>query len=139
MSKVDSVSLVERRRILDGVAASGPARDLPEDIKEDAVAACTFSINARDGYSIPVRSYIPRSHAAANPRPLLVYLHAGGFLFGDLESGDLNCRVLAARLHLSVLNVDYRLAPTWPFPYGVNDSYDAVEWVGDFPAVPNNC
>lgn len=58
-----------------------------------------------------------------------MYLHLGGFLFGDLESGDLYCRVLASRLDLSILKVDYRLAPEWPFPHGVNDSYDAVEWV----------
>ena len=62
-------------------------------------------------------------------RPLLVYLHSGGFLFGDLESGDLNCRTIAMRLNISVLNVSYRLAPKWPFPHGLNDSYDATEWV----------
>lgn len=89
----------------------------------------TFAIKARDGYEIPVRSYIPRSSSTAKKRPLLVYLHSGGFLFGDLESGDLNCRTIGMRLNISVLNVSYRLAPKWPFPHGLNDSYDATEWV----------
>lgn len=82
-----------------------------------------------DGHYIPVLSYVPTSDTSPNSRPVLVYLHLGGFLFGDLESGDLYCRVLASRLDLSILKVDYRLAPEWPFPHGVNDSYDAVEWV----------
>ncbi|KAH6652734.1 Alpha/Beta hydrolase protein, partial [Truncatella angustata] len=88
----------------------------------------TFTIKARDGYDIPVRSYIP-CQGGAESRGLLVYIHAGGFLFGDLESGDFNCQILASRLNLTVLNVDHRLAPKWPFPYGVNDAYDAVQWV----------
>lgn len=88
----------------------------------------TFTIKARDRHDLPVRSYIPLS-GDPERRPVLVYLHAGGFLFGDLESGDLNCRVLAARLNISILNVGYRLAPKWPFPAGVNDAYDATEWV----------
>lgn len=77
-----------------------------------------------------MRSYVARTDRPdSRGRPLLVYLHAGGFLFGDLDSGDLNCRVLAAKLNIAVLNVGYRLAPKWPFPHGVNDSYDATEWV----------
>ena len=100
----------------------------------------TFAITARDGYQIPVRSYVPSSASESESkpsshRPVLVYLHAGGFLFGDLESGDINCRTLAARLDISVLNVGYRLAPKWPFPYGLNDAYDAVAWVSLFPSL----
>lgn len=100
---------------------------MPDDIKEDLIAVHNFTITARDGYEIPVRSYIPKLTQESSP--ILVYLHAGGFLFGNLESGDMNCRILATRLNLSVLNVDYRLAPKWPFPHGLNDSYDVTEWV----------
>jgi acetyl esterase/lipase len=89
----------------------------------------TFTIKARDGHEIPVRSYVSNASVPLKSRGVLVYLHAGGFLFGDLDSGDLNCRVLATRLNLGILNVGYRLAPEWPFPSGLNDSYDAVEWV----------
>ncbi|KAK3339653.1 Alpha/Beta hydrolase protein, partial [Lasiosphaeria hispida] len=102
---------------------------LPQDVEPSSVSVQTFTIAARDGHEIPVRSYIPgSSNTPAKSRPLLVYLHAGGFLFGDLESGHLNCQVLAARLNISILNVGYRLAPQWPFPHGLNDSYDSTEW-----------
>ncbi|KAL9636855.1 MAG: hypothetical protein Q9164_002559 [Protoblastenia rupestris] len=128
LGNLDSVGVVERRRIFDELETDDSARKLPEDVNEDSFAVRTFTIKARDGYEIPVRSYIPESSHTTKSRPLLVYLHAGGFLFGDLESGDLNCRVLATRLNISVLNVGYRLAPKWPFPHGLNDSYDATEW-----------
>ncbi|PVH90421.1 hypothetical protein DM02DRAFT_680512 [Periconia macrospinosa] len=61
-------------------------------------------------------------------RPVLIYLHAGRFLFGDLDSGDMNCRILASRLQISVVNVGYRVAPQWKFPSAVEDVWDVVEW-----------
>ncbi|PQE17102.1 AB hydrolase superfamily protein [Rutstroemia sp. NJR-2017a BBW] len=119
--------IIERRQLFEKIEASIPPRKLPDDVKDDLITVRTFNITARDGYDIPVRSYVPNS--TEESRAVLVYLHAGGFLFGDLESGDMNCRMLATRLNISVLNVGYRLAPKWPFPHGVNDSYDATEWV----------
>ncbi|KAK0724660.1 Alpha/Beta hydrolase protein [Lasiosphaeris hirsuta] len=130
LGDLDKVGIVERRRVFGEVEATLPLKKIPADVDESSVSVKTFTVTARDGHEIPVRSYIPASAATtpANSRPLLVYLHAGGFLFGDLESGHLNCTVLAARLNISVLNVGYRLAPQWLFPHGFNDSYDAVEW-----------
>jgi acetyl esterase/lipase len=130
---LDRVGIVERRRIFDEVEATIPTRQLPPDVNEGTVLVKNFIIKGRDGYDIPVRGYIPTASAPEGGRPLLVYLHAGGFLFGDLESGDLNCRVIATRLNISILNVGYRLAPKWAFPHGVNDSYDATEWVSQSP------
>lgn len=129
MGTLDQVGIVDRRRIFSEIEAAIPRREIPEDLKADSVTVRSFTIKARDGHDIPVRSYVSNASAPVHSRAVLIYLHAGGFLFGDLESGDLNCRVLAARLNLGVLNVGYRLAPEWPFPNGVNDSYDAVEWV----------
>ncbi|XWW92242.1 hypothetical protein V2A60_000165 [Cordyceps javanica] len=129
LDTINQVSAVDRRRIFDEIVAAGPIKELPPDIVEDSLTIETFTIKARDGYDIPVRSYVPNTATAPDARPVLVYIHSGGFLFGDLESGHLNCQVLSAKLDLSILNVDHRLAPKWPFPYGVNDSYDAVEWV----------
>ncbi|KAI1441709.1 Alpha/Beta hydrolase protein [Annulohypoxylon stygium] len=130
LGDLDRVDIVERRRIFGQVEAAIPPRQLPEDVKRAPVDVQTFTIKARDGYDIPVRTYIPTSDTGSpTSRPVLVYLHAGGFLFGDLESGHLNCQVLASRLNISILSVGYRLAPQWPFPNGLNDSYDATEWV----------
>ncbi|KAL2821795.1 Alpha/Beta hydrolase protein [Aspergillus cavernicola] len=131
LTDLDRVGIVERKRTFIEIEFQIPVRDVPDDITSKAVTVTEFTIPARDGYALPVRSYVPTTaRPDGSPRPLLIYLHAGGFLFGDLDSGDLNCRVLAVRLNISVLNVGYRLAPKWPFPTGVNDSYDATAWAG---------
>jgi acetyl esterase/lipase len=129
LADLDKVGIEERRRIFTEIEATLPPRTLPQDVQEDSLTVESFTIAARDGHEIPVRSYVPPSTASSPARPLLVYLHAGGFLFGDLESGDMNCRILSSRLRISVLNVGYRLAPKWKFPHGLNDSYDATVWV----------
>ncbi|MCB1000734.1 MAG: alpha/beta hydrolase [Acidimicrobiales bacterium] len=59
---------------------------------------------------------------------LLVYLHGGGWVIGDLESHDEVCRVLAAGSRHAVLSVDYRLAPEHPFPAALDDGVAALRW-----------
>jgi len=58
---LDKVGIIERRRIFDEVAIGMPKRILTEEIEEEALAVKTFIIKARDGYEIPVRSYVPTS------------------------------------------------------------------------------
>ena len=74
---------------------------------------------------IPLRLYWPSD--AAN-LPILVWYHGGGWVVGDLESGDATCRRLANLAQCIVINVDYRLAPEHPYPAAVDDAYAAVVW-----------
>ena len=53
---------------------------------------------------------------------LMVYFHGGGFVVGSLDSHDVLCRFLATHAGVSVLSVDYRLAPEHPFPAAVDDA-----------------
>jgi acetyl esterase/lipase len=95
---------------------------------------------------ILVRVYRPRQasqspanhcqrHAVHNPvqanptsRPLVVYYHGGGFVFGDLRMGDWLCGNVAATVGAVVVSVDYRLAPVHRFPAAVEDCYAALAW-----------
>ena len=61
-----------------------------------------------------------------SPAPLLVYLHGGGWVVGDLDTHDQPCRFLAQHAGVRVLSVDYRLAPEHPFPAAVEDAVAAV-------------
>ncbi|WP_423458364.1 alpha/beta hydrolase [Ottowia sp. VDI28] len=75
--------------------------------------------------SVPARCYRP----AVPTHGLVVYLHGGGWVCGALEDYDALARFLAAESGCAVLVVDYRLAPEYPFPAGLEDSEDALLWV----------
>src|SRR5215213_2602677 len=77
--------------------------------------------------AVPVRAFLP--HTAA-PRPVVVWLHPGGFVSGEIDDVDGVCRELAARGRCAVVSVDYRLAPEHPFPAAVDDVTGVVRWIG---------
>lgn len=84
-----------------------------------------FSLNA-PGRDIPVRLYRPQVQNAQTP--MMVYLHMGGGVIGDLEICHVFCSILAKVTGGPVLSVDYRLAPEHKFPAGLEDSIFAYEW-----------
>jgi acetyl esterase len=67
---------------------------------------------------LPARLYRP----APVPRPLVIYLHGGGFVLGSLTSHDAICRRLARTAGVAVLALDYRLAPEHPEPAAIDDA-----------------
>jgi acetyl esterase len=86
-----------------------------------------LSIPGAGGAQLPARLYAV-SH---EPLPVLLYLHGGGFVIGNLETHDSLCRQLAKRSGAAVLALDYRLAPEHRFPTAVHDAFDAVRWLAE--------
>lgn len=81
--------------------------------------------------SIGERAVLFRSEAYRNDTvPLLVYLHGGGWTIGSINSCSRYCGAMAAG-GVAVLAVDYRLAPEYPYPHGLNDCRKAVEMAAD--------
>ncbi len=70
--------------------------------------------------------YRPTGHAG--PRPVVMYVHGGGF---SLLSKDTHwvMALVYARYGYLVFNISYRLAPRHPFPAAVMDTLAAYEWV----------
>lgn len=83
-------------------------------------------ITVRDGAQINVRIYRP---VLDEKLPVIVYYHGGGWVFGNCDSTDAGCRLLAAKAQAIVVSVDYRLAPEYPFPTPLYDAYDSFIWV----------
>ena len=81
---------------------------------------------------IPLRLFDARE--TRGPGPLFLFLHGGGFVFGDLDTHEPFCAEMARALDLPVLAVDYRLAPENPWPAGVEDSVAAARWAAASPA-----
>lgn len=81
-----------------------------------------------DRGSIPVRLYTP-ADVTTEPAPLIVFIHGGGWMLGDLDDFDPFCRSLAVRSKCRVASVGYRLAPEHPFPAGIQDVRSALIWL----------
>ncbi len=64
---------------------------------------------------------------------VILFLHGGGFVIGDLASHHPFCTSLAKALDLPVVAVDYRLAPEHPFPAAPDDCEAAARWVASNP------
>ncbi|KAA0914907.1 alpha/beta hydrolase [Aquicoccus porphyridii] len=62
--------------------------------------------------------------------PALVYFHGGGFVLGDAATYDIHSRALAHLLGVTVVFIEYRLAPESPFPAAVEDACAAMDWLG---------
>jgi acetyl esterase len=73
-----------------------------------------------------------RLYSPADPiDAVVVYLHGGGWVIGDLETHDPVCRSLANGAKAVVVSVDYRLAPEAPHPGPLQDSLAALRWVAE--------
>lgn len=106
-------------------AASAEALQMLAPPADPGVTTEDFKLEAH-GREIPVRLYRPSEQDA--DVPMMVYLHMGGGVIGDLEICHRFCEILTTKTMGPVLSVDYRLAPEHKFPAGLQDSIFAYEW-----------
>ena len=100
------------------VSRSGP----PEPVAEVSDRAVTGSAG-----EIPIRIYHPK--LGEGRLPIVLYLHGGGFVSGDLDTHDPLCRQLANHVPAMVVAVDYRLAPEHCFPAAPDDCFSVLQWL----------
>jgi acetyl esterase/lipase len=96
-----------------GTAAAQTARNVPYGARS-AAGPLTLDV------------YEPAS-ATEGPRPLVIYIHGGGFVQGDKSTGQRQATSLTAAGYV-VASIDYRLAPAEPFPAGPMDVLIAVRY-----------
>nr|WP_294503681.1 alpha/beta hydrolase [uncultured Rhodopila sp.] len=77
----------------------------------------------------PIRCQVFRAPDAAGPMPLLLYIHGGGFTVGSSEDTAYITSRIARETGLVVVSVNYRLAPEWPFPAGLDDCFAVLGWL----------
>lgn len=65
------------------------------------------------------------------PSPVHVNFHGGGYVLPFTEVDDPLCRYLAAEAGVTVVNVDYVVAPQHPFPAAPHQAYEVVRWVAE--------
>jgi acetyl esterase len=108
----------EQRRLAREEAAAEPREEVGHVVDLEA-----------DG--VPCRLYLPAAPTSLDPRAggAIVFLHGGGFVFGDLDTHDAQSRRLANRTGLAVFAVDYRRPPEHSFPAAPDDVDTAVAWL----------
>ena len=106
------------------VRAQGRARALAR-AREPGLARVHDRSLGPGSFTLTVRAYEPADAGAT----VIVYLHGGMWMIGDLETHDRTCRRLAVASNARVVAVDYRRAPEHQWPAAVEDGLAAVEWV----------
>lgn len=75
---------------------------------------------------VPVHVYRPPGAAR---RGTYVHFHGGAWLMRYPQMDDWWCRYLAATAEVSVLNVDFRVAPYARYPVAQHQCHDVTAWV----------
>lgn len=73
---------------------------------------------------VRARLYVPGN---CSDNGLLVYLHGGGWVIGDLDLEDAPLRRLARRSSTRILSLDYRLAPENCYPAALDDVEEVID------------
>lgn len=67
-------------------------------------------------------------HGVENPK-LIIFIHGGGWVTGSVDSYTNTCNELSNKTKRIVIAIDYRLAPEYPYPFGFNDCYEAINLI----------
>jgi len=118
------LKVLERRG---GIADESPGR-LRKRQAIGAIVANGAPVHIAGFRDLEVDGLRARHYASTAGAPLVVFFHGGGFVFGDLETHDRLCRMLCKHAGVHVLAIEYRLAPEFPYPAGVEDADRAWKW-----------
>lgn len=110
---------------------------------------------AADGPAVPLRIFTPKGEKPSDGWPVMLYLHGGGWVLGNINTENTVCTNLCSRSQCVVVTVDYRcgsiphprsliymhnvtdecqfwmdrLAPENPWPAAVHDCWEALLWL----------
>jgi acetyl esterase len=134
----------QTKALLDAMIAAGASLDFGDLSAQEArrrmeansvargaaepVANVADRMIPRPGGELAVRIYTPEASA---PLPAIVYFHGGGWVLGNLDGSDAQCRALTNATRCVTVSVDYRLAPEAKFPAPAEDCYAATRWVAE--------
>ncbi|WP_043834370.1 alpha/beta hydrolase [Muricoccus aerilatus] len=113
-------------RPLDATRAENEALNLTLSNPEPAMAESSDRWLPVRGRRLLCRLHRPSD---AEPLPVLVHLHGGGWVWGSIDTHDPLVRSLAAGSGCAVIAPDYALSPEAAFPQALEEVAAVVRWV----------
>ncbi|SMQ57660.1 alpha/beta hydrolase [Agreia sp. VKM Ac-1783] len=103
---------------------------LPRDPRWDAVEITDLTV-AGEHREIPIRIFRPSGTAEALPSVL--YFFGGAFWMRSYDTEDMLsiCRQLAVEANAVVVEIDYALAPEYPYPVALNEGAAVLRWMAE--------
>ena len=74
---------------------------------------------------LKLRVYVPDNPSGAG----LLWIHGGGLVLGAAAMDDVLCGETARQTGVTIVSVDYRLAPRHPYPAAIDDAHAAWLWM----------
>jgi len=118
----------KRKEIVTAEAAFYKELTTPYSV-DDRIDTWYDGFQAKDKAEIPVKIYKPKN--AAEELPVHMFFHGGGFITCSIETHNYVPSYIAANANCMVISVEYRLAPEYKFPIGLEDCYQSIQWVND--------
>ena len=128
LNHLETIQPFNPKDSLDGARKYLETMSLQLSGKKESVAMIEELSIQQDNHQIPVRIYRPHGKEIQQSSAI-IYIHGGWFIAGGYETHDAVVRKLANKTGSVVIFIDYRLAPEHPFPAGLNDCIDGINWV----------
>lgn len=115
-------------------AREAQRKSISEYTKPEGMVMEDRTIPGGDGQDMIIRVYTPAG--LPENAPILMDVHGGGFVGGNLDIDNYRCIALATGTPAIVVSVDYRLAAPGGvhFPQPLMDCYAALNWLGEHGA-----
>jgi acetyl esterase/lipase len=81
------------------------------------------------GGTIHIRIYRPVNNIET--LPAIFAIHGGGMFMGSIEADDAHASTLCEDSGTVTIAIDYRLAPEFPYPAGLDDCFTVLKWIFD--------
>jgi acetyl esterase/lipase len=69
---------------------------------------------------------------------IFMFMHGGGYYRGSIASTRATVASISAEAKVRCLSIEYRLAPEYPFPAAIDDTYTAYNWLLKEGVKPKN-
>lgn len=89
----------------------------------------TLPVGVKSTPLTPTLTLFQSAEPKQAPRPVLLYLHGGGWCFGSINSCARFCAAVAQKANCYVVALNYRLAPQHPYPAPLDDCRMAFQYL----------